>query len=299
MKTLTIFTPTYNRAHLLRRLYESLVTQSCQDFEWLVIDDGSTDFTRQLVESFIAQGRIPITYIYKENGGLYTGYNTAYANITTELCVCIDSDDFMPDDAVEIIVNTWREKGSDRLAGLIGLDYSFDTMQPIGGRFPDQLKEVYVLDLSQKFIHREDSKIVTRTDLMRKVAPMTGFPGEKDFNPHYMCLQVGDTHPFLIINECLCIVDYQTDTDSMSAGIYQQYFRSPKSFAKQRRLEMSLRRATTFHKFRSAIHYVAECLIARDRDWLRATPCPIITLLSSPAGALLYLYLKRKAKTRL
>ena len=53
MKTLTVFTPTYNRAHLLRRLYESLVTQSCQDFEWLVIDDGSTDFTRQLVESFI------------------------------------------------------------------------------------------------------------------------------------------------------------------------------------------------------------------------------------------------------
>ena len=53
MKTLTIFTPTYNRAHLLRRLYESLVTQSCHDFEWLVIDDGSTDFTRQLVEGFI------------------------------------------------------------------------------------------------------------------------------------------------------------------------------------------------------------------------------------------------------
>ena len=110
MKTLTVFTPTYNRAHLLRRLYESLVTQSCQDFEWLVIDDGSTDFTRQLVESFIAEGRIPVRYIYKENGGLYTGYNVAYANIATELCVCIDSDDFMPDDAVEIIVNTWREK---------------------------------------------------------------------------------------------------------------------------------------------------------------------------------------------
>ena len=87
MKTLTVFTPTYNRAHLLRRLYESLVTQSCQDFEWLVIDDGSTDFTRQLVESFIAEGRIPVRYIYKENGGLYTGYNVAYANIATELCV--------------------------------------------------------------------------------------------------------------------------------------------------------------------------------------------------------------------
>lgn len=298
MKTLTIFTPTYNRAHLLRRLYESLVTQSCHDFEWLVIDDGSTDFTRQLVEGFIREGRIPVTYIYKENGGLYTGYNTAYATITTELCVCVDSDDFMPDDAVEIIVNTWRDKGSDRLAGLIGLDYSLDTMQPISGMFPEKLKEAWLLDLNQRFIHRGDSKIVTRTDLMRAVAPMQGFPGEKDFNPYYMLLQAGDTHPFLLINECLCIVDYQTDGDSMSAGIYQQYFRSPRSFAQQRRLEMSLRRATLLHKFRSAIHYVAESIIARDRNWLRTTPCPLITLLSTPAGALLYLYLRRRFHSR-
>lgn len=123
MKALTVFTPTYNRAHLLRRLYESLVTQSCMDFEWMVIDDGSTDFTRQLIEEFINDGRIPITYIYKDNGGLYTGYNTAYEHITTELCVCIDSDDFMPENAVEIIIDTWRKKGSNRYAGIIGLDY--------------------------------------------------------------------------------------------------------------------------------------------------------------------------------
>ena len=103
MKTLTVFTPTYNRAHTLKRLYESLCTQTCDDFEWLVIDDGSTDFTKELIDGFIRQNRLPIRYIYKENGGLHTGYNTAYDNITTELNVCIDSDDFMPEDAVEIL----------------------------------------------------------------------------------------------------------------------------------------------------------------------------------------------------
>lgn len=101
MKTLTVFTPTYNRAHTLGRTYESLLRQTDQDFEWLVIDDGSTDNTRRLVQGWIAEDKIPIRYIHKENGGLYTGYNTAYANIETELCVCIDSDDYMPDDAVE------------------------------------------------------------------------------------------------------------------------------------------------------------------------------------------------------
>ena len=85
MKTLTVFTPAYTRAHTIGRTYESLLRQTCKDFEWLVIDDGSTDNTRELVEGWIKEDKIPIRYIYKENGGLYTGYNTAYANIDTEL----------------------------------------------------------------------------------------------------------------------------------------------------------------------------------------------------------------------
>ena len=83
MKTLTIFTPTYNRVHTLTRTYDSLCRQTCKDFEWLVIDDGSTDNTYELIRGFIEEAIIPIRYIYKENGGLFTGYNTAYANIET------------------------------------------------------------------------------------------------------------------------------------------------------------------------------------------------------------------------
>ena len=104
MKTLTVFTPAFNRAHTLVRTYESLCRQTCQDFCWLVVDDGSTDNTRQLVEGWIEEGRIPVRYIYKENGGLHTAYNTAYANIDTELNMCVDSDDFLPDDAVDLIL---------------------------------------------------------------------------------------------------------------------------------------------------------------------------------------------------
>lgn len=295
MSTLTIFTPTYNRAHLLRRVYESLVTQTSQDFEWLVIDDGSTDFTRSLVEGFIREGRIAVSYVHKENGGLYTGYNEAYSRITSELCVCIDSDDFMPDDAVEIIIRTWRECGGEEYAGLIGLDFRLDTMEPIGGRFPDKLKDCYFLDLYTRRIHRGDSKVVTRTDLMRSVAPQIGFEGEKYFNPVYMLLQVCDTRKLIVVNECLCIVDYQTGSDSMSEGIFRQYLDSPRSFAKQRLLEMTLRRSTFLNNLRSAIHYVSSCIIAGDRDWLRKSPRKIMTLIAAPAGWLLTKYIRRKA----
>ena len=265
MKTLTVFTPTYNRAHTLERLYRSLCAQTCQDFDWLVIDDGSTDGTAALIQRFIDEGQIPIRYIYKENGGLYTGYNTAYANIETELNVCIDSDDAMPENAVAIILRTWKEKGCDRFAGLIGLDCYMDSGKPIGGAFPEDLEECFLLDLYTKRIHRGDSKQVMRTDLMKRVAPMVGFPGENNFNPIYMLLQVCDDYPLLVVNKPLCLVEYQQN-DSMSRNIWRQYLDSPRSFAKLRRLEMTLRHNTLCNRFRCVLHYVADsclCIFVR------------------------------------
>ena len=306
MATLTVFTPAYNRAHTIWRTYESLCRQTSKDFCWLVIDDGSTDGTRQLITSWIGEehltdhfsGQCPsgffISYIWKENGGLHTGYNTAYANIDTELCVCIDSDDWMPDDAVEKIVQCWEDKGSSRYAGIIGLD--FDTQgKPLGGFFPDNLQETYFLDLYIDNIHRADTKEVMRTNLMKQVAPQVGFEGEKNFNPVYMLLQVCDNYPLIVLNENLCIVEYQQD-DSMSRGIYRQYLNSPRSFAKLRLLEMNLKRNTLKHKFRSAIHYVSSCLISKDRNWLRNASNKCMVLLAAPFGVILSYYIKTKAK---
>ena len=250
MVSLTVFTPTYNRAHTIWRTYESLCRQTCKEFEWLVIDDGSTDNTRSLVASWLVhhqddlgmvfegqcEAGFKIRYIWKENGGLHTGYNTAYANIDTDLCVCIDSDDWMPDDAVEKILKCWTQKGGNQYAGIMGLD--FDTEgNPLGGYFPENLAETYFLDMYIKNIHRADTKEVMRTDLMKKVAPQVGFEGEKNFNPVYMLLQVCDDYPLLVLNENLCIVEYQQD-DSMSRSIYSQYMNSPRSFAKLRGLFM-------------------------------------------------------------
>lgn len=294
MKTLTVFTPTYNRAHTLGRTYESLCRQTLQDFEWLVIDDGSTDGTRALVESWQHKARIPIRYIYKENGGLYTGYNTAYANINTELNVCIDSDDFMPDNAVEIIVNYWKENGSMEYAGITGLDFLLNG-DPIGGYFPNSLKKGHLIDLKLKKLHNGDTKQVMRTDLMKKVSPLIGFPGEKNFNPAYMTYQVDDDYPSLFINENLCYVDYQA-TDSMSANIFRQYLNSPKSFAKTRILYMTLKRRKTSDLIRNCIHYNSSCIIARDRKWLVKSPHKFLTFLTRPLGWLLTLYIKHKAK---
>ena len=107
---LTVFTPAYNRAHTLTRTYESMCAQTCKDFIWLVVDDGSTDNTAGLVKQWQqADNGFEIVYVYKENGGMHTAHNTAYENIHTELNVCIDSDDNMTPDAVATILAKWRQ----------------------------------------------------------------------------------------------------------------------------------------------------------------------------------------------
>ena len=296
MKRLTVFTPTYNREHTLMRVYDSLCRQTSTDFEWMVIDDGSTDGTSELVQKFQDEQNLTIHYIYKENGGLYTGYNVAYENIKTELCVCIDSDDYMPDDAVEKILRFWELHGSEKYAGLLGLDYNVASQEVIGGKFPGELREVFFYDLYLKQIHTGDTKPVMRTELMKEVAPQVGFHGEKNFNPVYMMLQVCDRYPLLLLNEVLCNVEYQVGADSMSQAIWRQYINSPKSFAKLRLLEMSLQHNTFRNKFRVCMHYVSSCILSKDKQWLCNSPLKIMTLLASPLGlcfALLVLWKNR------
>ena len=142
-KTLTVFTPAYNRAYTIHKCYESLRRQTLKDFVWLVVDDGSTDNTAELIKQWqtVTDNGFEIRYVYKENGGMHTAHNTAYENIDTELNTCIDSDDYMTDDAVEKIVNCWKKYGSDKYAGILALDI-FDNGKIIGNMLFQKLFEL-------------------------------------------------------------------------------------------------------------------------------------------------------------
>ena len=143
--TLAILTISRNRGHNLRQLYESLVTQTAADFQWIIIDDGSTDFTRPLVDSFISEGRIPITYIYKERSGLFSCYLTARSRITAPLTMVVDPDELLPDDSVATVLDTWSAIAPDSaassestaIAGIEGPVLDIITMLPV----PDITKE--------------------------------------------------------------------------------------------------------------------------------------------------------------
>ena len=267
------------------------VKEEGRRFDWMgrMLDGKDENHIVVRTEKFL------IEYVYKPNGGLYTGYNTAYATIQTELCVCIDSDDYMPDDAVEKIVKKWQERSKDKeYCGIVGLDFNVVDGKPIGGFFSNDLSEAYQMEI----VHTGDVKQVMRTDLMQKVAPQIGFKGERDFNPFYMLIQVLDKYPILISNENFCWVEYQIGADSMSQGIWKQYVRSPRSYAKYRINQMTLRHGNSWkNKLRLCAHYVSSCMLSKDAQWLANSPLKGLTLLAAPLGLVLYFYIKRKNRS--
>lgn len=293
---LTVFTPAYNRADLLVRCYESMKKQTKQEFIWMIIDDGSTDHTKELVQSWNqGEHQFILQYFYKENGGLHTAYNEAIAHIETPLCVCIDSDDYMPEDAVEKILNFWNENGSEKYAGIVGLDfYTDDTV--IGDLLPHQ-KSVNLIDLliGKYPIVNGDRTNVVRTELYKKYAPMKVFPGEKNFNPHYMHLQISQEYDFLVLNENLRYVEYQPG--GMSASVLKQYKNSPNSFIETRKLYLSFKNTSLKFKFRHSVHLVSSCILARRfGEVLKISPCKGLTILAIPFGILLALYISYKTR---
>lgn len=290
-KKLTIFTPAYNRAHTIGRTYESLLHQTCKDFEWLIIDDGSTDNTKELVDQWMTlDNGFNIEYIWKENGGLHTGYNKAIELIETELCVCVDSDDYMPDNAVKLIINTWEEKAEEDVAGIIGLDFFVDGT-PLGGWFPN-IEKCHAYDLDFKYNHNFDVKYVARTALLKKVAPQPTYNNEKNFNPHYMFTQIDIEYKWIILNENLCYVDYQLD--GMANNIYKQYTNSPNSFAAQRILNLQIPSPLSY-KVKQYIHLCSSAILSKNYSWMMKAPCPIFSIIVFPLGLMLSKYIKYRS----
>lgn len=292
MPTLTIFTPAYNRAHTLSRTYESLMAQRCKDFIWLIVDDGSSDNTEEIVRQWqkIDNG-FEIRYIYKENGGMHTAHNTAYENIDTELNVCIDSDDCLAVDAVDKIIKKWDKVKDQGYAGIIGLDADLNE-NLIGKGFPEGMTNT---TLSGYYAAggSGDKKLVYRTDIIKQYPSYPVFTGEKYVALAYKYRMIDQDYKLAVLNEVLCNVDYQAD--GHSTGMWKEYLRSPRGFAEWRKLCMkypeSKKRLVV-----DCIHYISGCLIAKNKKIVEESPRKILTVFAFPAGWLLSIIVKNKAK---
>ena len=291
MKTLTIFTPAYNRAHTLVRTYQSLCQQTCKDFEWLIIDDGSTDNTARIVKKWINEADFAIKYIYQENQGMHGAHNTAYKNISTELNTCIDSDDYMPTDAVESIVTFWQKNRDNKYAGFIGLDQRNDG-SIIGTSFPSEMRDTTLMDFYAKG-GTGDKKLVYRTDVIKKYPEYPLFKGEKYVGLAYKYMLIDQDYKMLTLNKPLVTVEYQADGSSNM--MWKQYWNNPRGFAFFRKTEMVLAQ-TLKRRFISCIHYVSSCIISKNKRMIKESPQKIMTIIAILPGYILYNIIKHKVR---
>lgn len=288
---LTIFTPAYNRAHTLQRTYESLCRQSCKEFIWLIVDDGSKDHTEELVQEWQKkENGFEIRYIYKENGGMHTAHNAAYEVIDTELNMCIDSDDCIADGAVRKILDKWEQVKDKNYAGMIGLDADFEG-NLIGKGFDDKQKETTLTGYYASG-GSGDKKLIYRTEVIKKYPPYPVFNGERYVALAYKYRLIDQDYRLAVLNDVLCNVEYQVD--GSSGTMWKQYLQYPKGFAFWRKVCMQY----PMNKKRlivDCIHYCSSSQIAKNRCYITESPRKLLTILCTPFGWLLTMYIKKKA----
>lgn len=285
MNRLTIFTPTYNRAYILPKLYESLSIQTCRDFEWLIVDDGSTDNTKELVDGWIQEKKVCIRYVYQVNGGKMRAYNHAVGMAMGDLFVCIDSDDVLASETVVadslLFWNQHCNERSDKpIAGMVSFRVS-----PNGKSFV-HAKEGFEVKSSEDIfsMYTGEHTDFVRTEILKKY-PYPVFEGEKFTADIYIFIQMDEDYNFLLHPYYSQICQYHDDGYTKS---YRKIlFDNPKGYRELHALLIRLKRR---RYWRNIICYISISLFIHDHTLFSGADNLPLTIIFYPFGCIKHLY---------
>ena len=224
----TVFTPTFNRKELLEKLYKSLQKQTFKDFEWLIVDDGSTDGTGEKVKEFLEESKLDIKYFYKENGGKQRAYNFATDKANGELFICLDSDDEYVENGFETILKYWEKyEKNGEIAGM-GYLSMYPDGEIIGSSFPEKEMISTQFDIYNKYGVKGDKGLMFRTEIIKKYKfPI--FDDEKFITEAVVYNRICEKYKMVYVNEKIEIKEYQED--GLTAKYNNLLLRNPKGQA--------------------------------------------------------------------
>lgn len=227
MITITIFTPSYNRADLLPRLYDSLCNQTCKDFEWLIVDDGSRDDTVAVVQRFVDEGKLSVRYFKKENGGKHTAINMGAQLANGELLFIADSDDYLPSKAVAWVKEQW-ESVKDRpdafkFGGVCGLD-GYEDGRIVGSGLPKAIIDASYTDIRSRYGVCGDMKEVYLTSVMCEF-PFPEIKGERFCPEALIWNRIATKYQLRYFNRVIYTAEYQEN--GITSGITRARMNSP------------------------------------------------------------------------
>lgn len=205
---ITVFTPAYNRAGFLPRLFRSLEEQTCKQFEWLIVDDGSTDRTAAVVQDLISSASFPVRYFRQPNGGKHRAINRAVTLARGELFLIVDSDDYLTPNAIDRLIFHYNAVRSDlSVAGVFGLRRHAD------GRINGLRRPFSVLHTTpgriKRYLRRDVAEAI-RLSVLRAY-PFPEFEAEKFISESAVWNEIAKTHVFRYFYEPVIVCDYLPD----------------------------------------------------------------------------------------
>lgn len=206
---ITIITPTYNRSVLLKRCYESLCRQTSKRFEWIIVDDGSTDNTEKVVKKFINDNIIDIKYIRQENQGKHIAHNTGVLASRGELLICLDSDDFLDECAVEYVEDLWIKIKNENIIGIL-MPKGDINRQRMCSEFPINVSKSTFFDLVHDYNFKGETALFFRTEILKENL-FKKFFDEKFLTEISLYFSIDGYGSMWLDNKILYYCEYQED----------------------------------------------------------------------------------------
>lgn len=278
-QTLTIFTPTYNRCNKLKRLYQSLSNQTCKRFIWIIVDDGSNDDTRFFIQKITKEANFEIRYYWQINSGKSMAHNLGVRLTTTELFTCVDSDDYLSRDAVEVLIKKW----SQRTAQDVGI-LARREVTKVKNSTKDGIHTT-LRDSNKKYGIKGDTMLIFKTEILKKYK-FPYFQNEKFVPENYLYDLIDKEGTLLFFDKVLYFGEYLEDgyTNNMAKLIkknpygYLAYIKQRLSFDK-----------TMTDTIADTIRYIAISYVIEKEDVIKDSINPFLTILCLPLGKLFFI----------
>ena len=285
MIQLTIFTPTYNRAYTLTKLYNSLKQQTSKQFIWLIVDDGSTDNTYELYQDWIKENIIQIEYYrQKSNLGKAMAHNKGVELTKTELFTCVDSDDALIHTAVEDILKCWNSRKYPDVVGLLAYK-GFDDGRTLTYIKNQKIATTTLRDGYRRYGLKGDTMLIYRRDIISQYS-FPYFDDEKFVPEAFLYDLIDCKGKLLILPKVLYICEYLNDgyTKNMSKLLA----RNPKGYLAFINQRLDLDNSTKY-KLCDTIRYISICMVTNQKHFILNSKYPLLAIISLPLGYLLYL----------
>lgn len=266
----TVLTPTFNRGGgSLNKLYQSLQKQTIKDFEWLLVDDGSTDDTKNIAEEMRKKAEFPMRYIYKENGGKHTALNVGVKQITSELTFIVDSDDTLVPDAIETILQ-YHKKYKER-KDLCG--YSFLRRFPdgnINGKpfEPDEKVGTYIECRINADDTQADKAEVFYTRCLKEF-PFPEYRNEKFLGEDLVWIRMAMKYQMVHINRAIYVGNYLED--GLTKNRRKNNIRSPYG-CMERAKEFMRPELKLKYRLKGAVQYLVYGKFAGEKQLIAKAP---------------------------